>query len=138
MNNPLSLILMLLIFTGCATQNKSTALGGLIGATGGAAIGAIASKNGEARTRNVVIGATIGGITGLVSGSLLHEQIKQRENEAYTRGKTSGPQIPTGSMPALRSPKVESRWIEGRVIQNRYVEGHFEHLILEPTAWDVQ
>jgi hypothetical protein len=42
---------------GCATQNKSAGLGGLIGATGGAALGGIADpgKNGEYRTRNVIV-----------------------------------------------------------------------------------
>ena len=132
--------ILLLGLAGCATQNKTTALGGLIGATGGAAIGGIADpgKNGEYRTRNVVIGATIGTMGGLVAGSLLHDKIKQREAESYAKGRASAPQTPLGAMPNLRSPKVESRWIEGRVIGNKYVEGHFEHLILEPTRWDVQ
>lgn len=137
---PLIKGLCVIALTGCATQNKSTALGGLIGATGGAAIGGIADpgKNGEYRTRNVIIGATIGTMGGLVAGSLLHDQIMQRESESYAKGRASAPQIPLGAIPSLRNPKVESRWIEGRVIGNRYIEGHFEHLITEPTRWDAQ
>ena len=129
--------ILILGLVGCATQNKTTALGGLIGATGGAAIGGIADpgKNGEYRTRNVVIGATIGTMGGLVAGSLLHDQIKQREAESYAKGRASAPQAPLGAMPNLRNPKVESRWIEGRVIGNKYVEGHFEYIITEPTRW---
>lgn len=126
--------------TGCATQNKSAGLGGLIGATGGAALGGIVDpgKNGEYRTRNVVIGATIGGMTGLVAGSALHQEIKEREAKAYANGRTSAPRQATGAMPSLREAKVESRWIEGRVVGNRYIEGHFEYIISEPTRWDAQ
>ncbi|MBX3115693.1 MAG: hypothetical protein KF836_14105 [Fimbriimonadaceae bacterium] len=129
-----------LLATGCATQNKSAGLGGLIGATGGAALGGIADpgKNGEYRTRNVVVGATIGGMAGLVAGSALHEEIKSREAKAYANGRASAPRQATGAMPSLREAKVESRWIEGRVVGNRYIEGHFEYVIIEPTRWDGQ
>ncbi len=126
--------------TGCATQNKSAGLGGLVGATGGAAIGGIVDpgKNGEYRTRNVIIGASLGGMAGLIAGSSLHSEIKAREAEAYTNGKKSAPAIASSNMPALKEPKVESRWIEGRVVGNRYIEGHFEHVIIEPTKWEAQ
>lgn len=114
-----------LLATGCATQNKSAGLGGLIGATGGAAIGGIVDpgKNGEYRTRNVVVGATIGGMAGLIAGSSLHDEIKTREAKAYASGRASAPRQATGAMPSLREAKVESRWIEGRVVGNRYIEG---------------
>lgn len=127
----------LLITSGCATQNKSAGLGGLIGATGGAALGGIADpgKKGEYRTRNVVVGATIGGVAGLVTGSTLFDTIKARESKAYANGRASAPRKALGAMPSLREAKVESRWIEGRVIGNRYIEGHFEYIITEPTRW---
>lgn len=133
-------IAALLLATGCATKNKSAGLGGLIGATGGAALGGIVDpgKNGEYRTRNVIMGASIGGMAGLIAGSALHDEIKTRESEAYTKGRASAPQKTAGAMPSLREAKVESRWIEGHRIGNRYIEGHFEHIITEPTRWDVQ
>lgn len=125
---------------GCATQNKSAGIGGLIGATGGAALGGVVDpgKDGEYRTRNVIIGAGIGGMTGLIAGSAMHEEIKDRETAAYSKGRASAPQVATGAMPSLKSAKVESRWIEGRVVGNRYIEGHFEYIITEPTRWDSQ
>lgn len=131
------LIAAMFLATGCATQNKSAGLGGLIGATGGAALGGIADpgKKGEYRTRNVVVGATIGGITGLVTGSTLFDTIKARESKAYANGRASAPRKALGAMPSLREAKVESRWIEGRVVGNRYIEGHFEYIITEPTRW---
>lgn len=128
----------LMLTTGCATQNKSAGLGSLMGATGGAAIGGIADpgKNGEYRTRNVVVGATIGGMAGLIAGSALHEDIKTREAQAYAKGRASAPPKASGAMPSLREAKVESRWIEGHVVGNRYIEGHYEYIISEPTRWD--
>lgn len=141
-NNFLSMILIAAMFlaTGCATQNKSAGLGGLIGATGGAALGGIADagRKGEYRTRNVVVGATIGGIAGLVTGSTLFDTIKARESKAYANGRASAPRKALGAMPSLREAKVESRWIEGRVVGNRYIEGHFEYIITEPTRWSDQ
>jgi len=133
-------LIALLLATGCATQNKSAGLGGLIGATGGAALGGIADpgKNGEYRTRNVIVGATIGGMAGLIAGSALHDEIKTREAKAYANGRASAPQKASGDMPSLRDAKVESRWIEGRVVGNRYIEGHFEYIITEPTRWNAQ
>lgn len=129
-----------MLAVGCATQNKSAGLGGLIGATGGAALGGIVDpgKNGEYRTRNVIVGATIGGMAGLIAGSALHDEIKTRETEAYAKGRASAPRQAMGAMPSLREAKVESRWIEGRVVGNRYIEGHFEYLITEPTRWNAE
>lgn len=138
--NGFSCLIFLVLVTGCATQNKSAGLGGLIGATGGAALGGIVDpgKDGEYRTRNVIIGAGIGGMAGLIAGSAMHEEIKDRETAAYSKGRASAPQVATGAMPSLKSAKVESRWIEGRVVGNRYIEGHFEYIITEPTRWDAQ
>lgn len=135
-----ALIFTTLFSAGCATQGKSTALGGLIGATGGAAIGGIADpgSKGQYRTRNVVMGATIGGMAGLITGSALHDKIKSREAKAYSEGQASAPRPPKGSMPSLTEAKVESRWIEGRAVGNRYIEGHFEYIIAEPTRWDAR
>jgi hypothetical protein len=133
-------ILGLVLATGCATQNKSAGLGGLIGATGGAALGGIVNpgKNEEYRTRNVIVGASIGGMAGLIAGSALHDEIKTREAAAYSKGRASAPRKAAGAMPSLRGAKVESRWIEGRVVGNRYIEGHFEHIITEAARWDAQ
>lgn len=138
--NGFSCLIFLVLVTGCATQNKSAGLAGLIGATGGAALGGIVDpgKDGEYRTRNVIIGAGIGGMAGLIAGSAMHEEIKDRETAAYSKGRASAPQVATGAMPSLKSAKVESRWIEGRVVGNRYIEGHFEYIITEPTRWDAQ
>lgn len=136
----IKLLILAAILSGCATQNKSVGFGGAVGAGTGALIGGIADpgKNGEMRTRNVLIGATLGGMTGMVAGSLIHKESEKSKKEAFLAGqKTSAPQAP-GSMPSLSTPRVETHWIEGRVQGNRYIEGHFEYVITEPARWDVK
>lgn len=134
----LCLTALTLATTGCATQNKSAALGGLIGAGAGVALGGIADpgRNGEYRTRNVVIGGALGGMTGLIAGSLIHDEMDSQKKEAFLKGRATAPQVPTGAVPSLKNAKVESRWIEGRAVGNRYIEGHFEYVIVEPARWD--
>lgn len=133
------LIAVMMLSAGCATQNKSVGLGGAVGAGTGALIGGIADpgKNGELRTRNVLIGATLGGMTGMVAGSLIHKESEKAKKEAFLAGQKSA--VPSSSgMPNLSQPRVETRWIEGRVQGNRYIEGHFEYVIVEPVRWDVK
>ncbi len=132
------LLAFALAMAGCATQNKSAGLGGMIGVGTGAALGGIADpgKNGEYRTRNVIVGATLGGMTGLVAGSVIHDEMESQKKEAFLKGRASASPAQAGAMPSLKNPKVESRWIEGRVVGNRFIEGHFEYVIIEPAKWD--
>lgn len=125
--------------TGCATQNKSAGLGGAIGAGSGALLGGIADpgNNNEYRTRNVVVGAALGGMAGLIAGSVIHDETEKQKKETFLKGRASAPHgASQGVMPSLKSPQVESRWVEGKIQGNRYIEGHFEYLITEPARWD--
>ncbi len=49
---------------------REKANGGGIGATSGAMIGGIADpgRNGEYRTRNIILGSAIGGMAGMIAG----------------------------------------------------------------------
>ncbi|MDH4467986.1 MAG: hypothetical protein QE271_08000 [Bacteriovoracaceae bacterium] len=138
----LLLITLVFIVSGCATESRSVGLGGLIGAGSGAAIGGIIDpgKKGEYRTRNVVIGATFGGIAGSLAGSSMFNSSEKRKQDSYEKGKLNAKEAfsKQGSMPELKDPKVESRWVEGRVQGNRYIDGHFEYIITEPARWDVE
>jgi len=133
----ISLAALTLLASGCATQSKSIGLGGAIGAGGGAVLGGIADpgKNGEYRTRNVVVGAALGGMAGMVAGSVIHEETDKQKQEAFRRGKAERSK-PAGEAPQLKNPKVEARWVEGKVVGNRYVDGHWEYLIVEPARWE--
>lgn len=134
----LSLLAHMIFLTGCATQNKSTGLGGLIGAGTGAAIGGVMDPGakGKYRTRNVIMGAAIGGMTGLVAGNIIGGEMEAQKKESYMKGRASAPQASAGALPQLTNPKVETRWIEGRTVGNRYIEGHFEYIITEPVRWN--
>lgn len=131
------LVALTLVMAGCATQSKSIGLGGAIGAGGGAVLGGIADpgKNGEYRTRNVIVGSALGGMAGMIAGSLVHENTEKQKDEAFKRGQASSGKKPD-SMPSLKTPKVDARWVEGRIIGNRYVEAHWEYLIVEPARWE--
>lgn len=131
-------ISLVFLVGGCATANKSIGLGGGIGAGAGAIAGGLADpgKDGQFRTRNVIVGAALGGMAGMVAGSAIHNEMEDQKKEAYLKGKASGPSPKAGAMPALKTAKVESRWIEGHSTGNRYIEGHFEYIITEPARWD--
>jgi len=127
----------LLTLSGCATANKSVGAGAGIGAIGGAAIGGIADpgKNGEYRTRNVIIGATLGTMVGAVTGSVLHKRMADEKAKAYESGKKNPAQVNDGSAPTLSDPKVEARFVEGKVQGNRYIGPHWEYILVEPARW---
>jgi osmotically inducible lipoprotein OsmB len=70
----LSILVLLILLTGCASltpQQQRILSGGAIGAAGGAAIGAISGGS-------VGTGALIGGAAGAVGGAIVHEMEKNR------------------------------------------------------------
>ena len=138
--NAIILVISLTLVTSCATQNKSLALGGTIGAGTGAIIGGIADpgKDGQYRTRNVIIGSSVGAITGMATGALVHSNTEDKKREAYDQGKTDvlKNQQTNGTMPNLKNPKIEARWMDGKVVGNRYIDGHFEYVIIEQARWE--
>lgn len=131
-------LFLVMFSTGCATANKSTGLGGMIGAGTGAMLGGIVDpgKDGEYRTRNVIVGAALGGMAGMVTGSVIHKEMDEQKKEAFMKGRASSPPPQAGVMPSLTQARVRTEWIESRVSGNRFVEGHFEYVIEEPSRWD--
>jgi len=135
----IQLVALALAMAGCATENKSVGLGSAIGAGTGAVLGGIADpgRNGELRTRNVIIGAALGGMAGMITGSVIHNETEKQKREAFLQGRASAPPTQSGVMPTLKPARVESQWIEGHPVgTNRWIEGHFEYLIAEPARWD--
>jgi hypothetical protein len=123
---------------GCASINKSAGLGGVVGAGTGAIAGGLANpgKDGEFRTRNVIIGTALGGMSGLITGGLIHQEMEAKKQEAFQKGRASAPTTKGGAMPALKGPQVESRWVEAHIVGNKYIDGHFEYIITTPAKWD--
>ena len=134
---PVLLTVAVLALSGCATESKSVGTGAGIGALGGAGIGAIADpgRNGQYRTRNVVIGATVGAMAGMVTGSLMHKHSEEEKAKAFTDGKKSGPAAGDSTPPKLADPKIEARFIDGKAQGNRYIGPHWEYILVEPARW---
>ncbi len=131
--------LSMILTAGCTTTNKSVGLGGAVGAGTGAILGGIVDpgKNGEFRTRNIVIGAALGGMAGMITGSVIHKQMDEQKKEAFLKGQASTPPPQNGMAPALTQVKVRTDWIEGHAVGNRFVDGHFEYIIEDSPRWDV-
>lgn len=131
-----------LALQGCATEGKSLALGGAIGAGTGAVLGGIVDpgKNGQYRTRNVVIGSAFGGMAGMATGALLHDNTEDKKKEAYLAGQESmkNRPAPPPDGPGLTQATVKIEWIEGRAIGNKWVDGHYERTISEPVRWQTE
>lgn len=132
------LALVSTFLNGCSTPGQSIGFGGLVGASAGAIAGGLADpgKDGEYRTRNVLLGSALGSMAGMTAGTFLHESKEKQKNEAFQKGRASGLKSGAGNAPTLREPKVQARWVESRVVGNRYVEGHFEYQIVEPAHWE--
>jgi hypothetical protein len=126
----------LAFFTGCATQSTSRVAGVAIGSVGGAAIGGVLGSDGNYQTRNVIIGATLGGVAGGLMGDHFYNKKEQEKKDAFLKGQRAAPV--QGQAPNVKPPKVETYWIEGKVVGNRYIEGHYEYVISEPSRWDVE
>jgi len=131
---------MALVLPSCATTGKSLALGGAVGAGAGAIAGGLADpgKDGQYRTRNVLIGTALGGVAGLMTGALVGGAVEEQRQDAYEKGKASGekPQPSPGGTPRLQEPKVEARWVDPHIVGNRFVDGHWEYQIIEPARWE--
>ncbi len=126
----------LVFITGCATQSTSRVAGVAIGSVGGAAIGGVLSADGKSQTRNVIIGATLGGVAGGLMGDHFYNKKEQEKKDAFLKGQRAA--TAQGQAPNVKPPKVETYWIEGKVVGNRYIEGHYEYVISEPSRWDVE
>lgn len=137
----LTFISMVAFGTGCSTQGRSMGMGGAIGAGSGAILGGIADpgKKGQFRTRNIVIGAALGGLAGTVTGAAIHNNTEREKELAYLKGKEAQRKSqPSGSAPSLQQPEVDAKWVEGRVVGNRYIDGHYEYVITQPARWEVE
>lgn len=134
-----AIVMTAVLMSACATKEKSIGLGSSLGAGMGAALGGIMNpgKNGQYRTRNVIVGATVGAIAGGFTGSSLHDQ-KEQEKEIALLKSQSKSASRSPAVPELQQPKVEAYWVESKAVGNKWIEGHYEYVISEPTRWAAQ
>ncbi len=81
-NNKLfaGLLISIMLFSGCASMNK-TQKGAAIGTAGGAAAGAVIGRASGNTALGAIIGATVGGVTGAVIGRQMDKQAEELKKE---------------------------------------------------------
>lgn len=139
---PLGLTLLFLL-SGCATVEKSTLLGGVIGSVVGGSIGSLASQNGDSqqRTTGLLVGAAAGGALGALIGNQSYKEQEKKKLEANMNyGAPNLEMFGSGSDkdkgPKLRPAQVRVRYVEDQVKDGVFVPAHFEYEIAEPARWE--
>lgn len=137
-STPFFSLLVSICFMGCATANRSVGLGAAIGAGTGVAIGAIADpgKDGEFRTRNVIIGGTLGAMAGVIAGSAIHSSSEKDKREAFKSGQASAKPIDPSEQPKLVPAQWRAEVVEAKRIGNRFVPRHIEYVITDQARWE--
>lgn len=130
--------LLAIYLAGCATANRSSGLGGAIGAGAGMALGSIADpgKNGEYRTRNVIIGGALGTMTGLIAGKAIHDSNEKAKDEGIKTGRATAVPIDPSEEPKLIPAQWRAEIVEAKRIGNRFIPRHTEYIITEPARWE--
>jgi hypothetical protein len=129
---------LICILSGCATSGKSMGLGAAIGAGTGMALGAIADpgQNGQYRTRNVIIGGTLGAMTGMIAGAAIHSASEKDKAEAYKSGQASAPPIDPNEQPKLIPAQWRAEVVEAKRVGNRFIPRHVEYVITDQARWE--
>ena len=141
----ISLSMVLILISGCATTGKSTAAGAGIGAVAGGATGALADPgpDGSNRVRNVLIGSAIGAGVGALGGYFMGKHAEADRDAARAQGKKDAEgemktqleaSDPSGG-PKLLPAVTEARWVPDAVKGGTFVPGHFEYIIVSPARW---
>jgi outer membrane protein OmpA-like peptidoglycan-associated protein len=73
-------IIVAILYSGCASMNK-TQKGAVIGTAGGAAAGAVIGRASGNTALGAIIGATVGGVTGAIIGNQMDKQAEELKKE---------------------------------------------------------
>ena len=124
--------LLLLSAVGCATIKKTVATGMAIGATGGAASGALIAQRmrGEAAIEMGIIGMIVGGL----SGYFVHKGI-EREGKRVRRQTLLNLTPHGAAAPAVVPPAVESYDVKAKVEGKKLIGPHKVWMIREDARW---
>ena len=127
--------------SGCASREKTVALGVSLGVVVGGANGAALFPINTGK--GMVKGAVIGGFAGGIVGWMIHKGLKKRDEKI--RRKTlldmnrheviNPPDGTSGGNPALTKPFVEVDFVEPRIERGKFIEGHRVWKISEKSQW---
>lgn len=139
---PIGLTLSLLL-SGCATAEKSTLLGGIIGSVVGGSIGSLANQDRDSsqRATGLLVGAAAGGALGALIGNQSYkDQEKKKIQSGVTYGAPNLEMFGSGNDkdkgPKLRPAQVRVRYVEDQVKDGVFIPAHFEYEIAEPARWE--
>ena len=135
-----SFILSMMV-SGCASTERSIALGAAAGAVGGAVNGALLFP--VNKKKSVLRGALIGGVAGAALGLVTHKYLKKRDQRTrkdtllnLQRHDVLNPHVGVkNNNPGLTKPIVEMDWVEPKIQKGRYIEGHKVWKISESSQW---
>lgn len=131
-----SFMLSALLFSGCATSEKSILLGSSIGLAVGGGIGSNA-KGSEGAAVGALIGAGLGGLLGYQG---YKDKIKKSQNlpenfQLAPFAVGSAPNSET-NRPRLKPAQVKVRFVEDQIKDGTFIPAHFEYEISEPAKWE--
>lgn len=132
-----------LLLSGCATVEKSTLLGGVIGSFVGGSLGSLANQDrgAEQRATGLLVGAAAGGALGALIGNQSYkDQEKKKIPSGVTYGASNLEMFGSGNEkekgPKLRPAQVRVRYVEDQVKDGVFIPAHFEYEIAEPARWE--
>ena len=123
-------VLLSFVLSACASTGKGVLLGTVIGGAAGGVVGGSTSAGGN-RTKATLTGVGIGAATGALFGYIAskNEQELERRKHARSASPSSDRKL------FLTKPEVRSIWVEDKIEGNRFVEGHYIHIIENPSGW---
>ena len=138
MTKILSLLLLLLLI-GCASIKKTVTMGMAMGATGGAASGALIAQRmrGEAAIEMGIIGMIFGGLSGYFIHKGIGQEAERVRRQTLLNLATYGtaPTIDGENTPAVVPPMVESYDIKAKVEGKKLIGPHRVWMIREEARW---
>ena len=123
------LISLPFILVSCASVERSTLIGALIGGTGGGVAGSLVTS-GHQREGGAIVGTFIGASLGGVIGYLAFKSKDQKHIESGTSNSSLDPKTPL-----LTSPKVRRVWVPAKIEGEKYIDGHFMFVIEKTSGW---
>lgn len=134
-----TMVVLMILTSGCSTLDKSMLLGGVVGAGAMGSLGNLATSHKDSHTqvKAVILSSALGGLVGMGIANVIHKNEKSRgtSGKTFTRHREIKSDSRTKNLPDLTKPRIETRWIPGRIVNDKYIEGHFEYIIVEPTHW---
>lgn len=122
---------MAMVVEGCASVERSVALGAGIGGATGGLVG-LAARDRPDDATSIVIGTLVGAATGGLFGYLGFQENEKKARIASMRN----PELEE-RVPYLKDAKIQRMWVPGKIEGNRFIWGHWVDIIERPASWGV-